>query len=99
MNRAWAVLSVSDDGPGIAAADRERVFERFTRLDAARSRDDGGSGLGLAIVRGVVARHGGTVTLADARVDGHTDGPAGAGPGLRVVVRLPAMSVISATVP
>ena len=95
----WAVLSVSDDGPGIAAADRERVFERFTRLDAARSRDDGGSGLGLAIVRGVVARHGGTVTLADARVDGHTDGPAGAGPGLRVVVRLPAMSVMSATVP
>ena len=82
----WAVLTVSDDGPGIPAADRERVFERFTRLDAARSRDEGGSGLGLAIVRTVVARHGGTVTLAEA------------GPGLRVVVRLPAEQVIEAVI-
>ena len=83
----WAVLTVSDDGPGIAAADRERVFERFTRLDAARSRDEGGSGLGLAIVRGVVVRHGGTVTLAEAR------------PGLRAVVRLPAERLMRTTVP
>ncbi len=45
---------VDDDGPGIAPGERERVFERFTRLDTARSRADGGSGLGLAIVRELV---------------------------------------------
>jgi signal transduction histidine kinase len=58
-------IGVSDDGPGIAAADRERVFERFTRLDDARSRDAGGSGLGLAIVRELVGRAGGTVRFVD----------------------------------
>jgi signal transduction histidine kinase len=62
-----AVLAVRDDGPGIPAADRERVFERFTRLDDARSRDAGGSGLGLSITRQIVEAHGGTI-----RVD--TDG-------------------------
>lgn len=61
------VLRVGDDGPGIAPADRRRVFERFTRLDDARVADDGGSGLGLAIVRDIVAAHRGTV----AAVDGH----------------------------
>jgi signal transduction histidine kinase len=71
------VVTVADDGPGIAEADRERVFGRFTRLDDARSRDAGGSGLGLAIVRDLVRAHGGSVTLGDA------------GPGLRVTVRLP----------
>jgi signal transduction histidine kinase len=86
---AWAVLTVTDDGPGIPAADRARVFDRFTRLDDARARsgsasaDDGGAGLGLAIVRELVRRHGGTVTLTDAT-------PAGQPPGLRVEVRLPA---------
>jgi signal transduction histidine kinase len=70
-------FTVIDDGPGIAASDRERVFERFTRLDDARARDAGGSGLGLAIVRELVRRHGGTVTLADAD------------PGVRAQVRLP----------
>ena len=74
-------LTVTDDGPGIAAADREQVFERFTRLDDARSRDDGGSGLGLAIVAELVRSAGGTVQLTD---------PAGGGPGLSAVVRLPA---------
>lgn len=75
------VVTVVDDGPGIPAADRERVFDRFTRLDDARARDAGGAGLGLSIVRELVRRHGGTVTLGDAS------------PGLRVVVRLPAASV------
>ncbi|WP_182880487.1 ATP-binding protein [Microbispora sp. H10949] len=72
-----AELTVTDDGPGIPPEDRERVFDRFTRLDDARSRDDGGAGLGLAIVRTTVEAHGGTVHLEDAS------------PGLRAVVRLP----------
>lgn len=76
-DRADAVITVADDGPGIPPADRERVFERFTRLDDARARDAGGSGLGLAIVRELVRRHGGTISLADAA------------PGLLVEVRLP----------
>jgi signal transduction histidine kinase len=61
-----AVISVSDDGPGIPPADRERVFERFARLDDARGRSSGGAGLGLAIVRELTARAGGTVALAAA---------------------------------
>lgn len=58
-----AVIRVEDDGPGIPEDQRERVFERFVRLDEARTRDDGGSGLGLAIVRELVALHGGTVAV------------------------------------
>lgn len=63
-----ARLEVSDDGPGIALADRERVFERFTRLDASRSRGTGGAGLGLAIAREIVTAHGGTIGVADSTV-------------------------------
>jgi signal transduction histidine kinase len=59
------ILTVSDDGPGIAPADRARVFERFVRLDSDRARSGGGTGLGLAIVAEVVAAHGGTVTVDD----------------------------------
>ncbi|WP_030860495.1 sensor histidine kinase [Streptomyces sp. NRRL S-37] len=66
----WAVLGVADDGEGVAEADRERIFERFVRLDAARSRDDGGAGLGLAIARDVAVRHGGTLTASAAPAGG-----------------------------
>lgn len=72
-------LVVTDDGPGIPETDRARVFERFARLDDARSRDAGGSGLGLPIVAELVARAGGGITLGDA--------PGG---GLCAVVTLPA---------
>ncbi|MFG2918827.1 sensor histidine kinase [Kitasatospora sp. NPDC048298] len=60
-----AVLDVSNDGPLVDPADRERIFERFTRLDHARSRDDGGTGLGLSIARDIAAIHGGTLTVED----------------------------------
>jgi signal transduction histidine kinase len=70
--------SVTDDGSGIPVTDRERVFDRFTRLDEARDRDSGGTGLGLPITRALVRRWGGDVRLEDA------------GPGVRAVVALPA---------
>jgi signal transduction histidine kinase len=60
-----AHLVVADDGPGIEPADRQRVFERFVRLDDSRARDGGGSGLGLAISREIVAGHGGDISVAD----------------------------------
>ncbi|MBA0047285.1 HAMP domain-containing histidine kinase [Mycobacteroides sp. LB1] len=66
-----AYLQVSDDGPGIPLAERDRVFERFVRLDADRSRQGGGSGLGLAIVAEIVAAHDGTVDIGD-RLGGGT---------------------------
>ena len=73
-------VTVDDDGPGIPAADRERVLGRFVRLADARARDEGGSGLGLAIVSELVTAHGGNVTIDDA--------PLG---GARVGVTLPAV--------
>ncbi|MFI0775203.1 sensor histidine kinase [Streptomyces sp. NPDC021212] len=63
---AEGVVAVADDGAGVPEAERERIFERFVRLDDARSRDDGGAGLGLAIARDVVLRHGGTLTVGEA---------------------------------
>ncbi|WP_243059400.1 cell wall metabolism sensor histidine kinase WalK [Nocardioides sp. SR21] len=71
-------LVVEDDGPGIPEEDRQRVFDRFVRLDEARARDAGGSGLGLAIVREIVAAHHGTVDVTTSALG-----------GARFVVRLP----------
>jgi two-component system sensor histidine kinase SenX3 len=56
-------ISVTDQGEGLSAEDQERVFERFYRVDAARSRHTGGTGLGLSIVKHVASNHGGEVTL------------------------------------
>ena len=58
-----AVITVSDDGPGLTAEEATQVFEQFWRADAARSRGHGGAGLGLSIVRAIAAAHGGTVDL------------------------------------
>jgi signal transduction histidine kinase len=69
-------LVVADDGPGIPADQRERIFERFTRLDDGRARDVGGTGLGLAITHDVVVSHGGTIEVDD-------------GPGARFTVVFP----------
>jgi len=74
----WVQLVVADDGPGIPIDQRERVFERFARLDTARNRAAGGTGLGLAIVGEVVDAHGGSVEVADSAA------------GARMVVWLPA---------
>jgi signal transduction histidine kinase len=60
-------FSVLDDGPGIPASERERVFERFHRTDPARARRDGGAGLGLAIVRAIAEAHGGRVSAREPR--------------------------------
>ena len=72
-------LAVQDAGPGIPPADRERVFDRFTRADGSRTGAAGGSGLGLAIARWVVELHGGTIRAEQAVPP----------PGCRVVVDLP----------
>ncbi|GAB3139690.1 sensor histidine kinase [Microbispora hainanensis] len=72
-----AELEVLDDGAGIAADHREMVFQRFARLDSARSRDAGGIGLGLPIARLIAERHDGTLTIADSAQ------------GARFLVRLP----------
>jgi len=64
-----AVLTVRDDGPGVPEEERERIFERFARVDAARTAG-GGAGLGLAIARDVAQRHGGTLGLASSAPGG-----------------------------
>ncbi|MFG2660615.1 sensor histidine kinase [Streptomyces sp. NPDC048425] len=66
----WAVVEVADDGAGVPEAERERIFERFVRLDDARARDDGGAGLGLAIARDVAVRHGGALTVRSSPAGG-----------------------------
>jgi two-component system, OmpR family, phosphate regulon sensor histidine kinase PhoR len=67
-----AVLTVRDDGVGIPTKDQARVFERFYRVDRARSRDTGGTGLGLSIVKHVVENHGGTVDVVSGLGEGST---------------------------
>jgi signal transduction histidine kinase len=71
-------IEVTDEGPGIPPGEEERIFERFYRADAARSRSEGGSGLGLAIARWIVEMHGGQIRAE--RRDGS---------GCRMVVGLP----------
>ena len=83
---AAGVLEVTDDGVGVPLAERDRIFERFVRLDAARATDDGGSGLGLAIVRSIVSAHHGTVAV--------TAGP----PGATFRVVLPAVAASARTI-
>jgi two-component system OmpR family sensor kinase len=63
-------ICVDDDGPGIPPAERDRVFDRFHRSEAARDRDSGGSGLGLAIARSIVELHGGRIRVEDSPLGG-----------------------------
>lgn len=76
---------VADDGPGVPEADRRRIFERFVRLDNARSRDHGGTGLGLAIAGDVIARHGGSIEVSESECG-----------GARFVARFPAADAADA---
>jgi signal transduction histidine kinase len=80
-----AVVEVSDDGPGIGPADRERVFERFVRLDDSRQRHHGGTGLGLPIVAGIAARHDGRARYTESEDCRY--------PGACFVIELPAYLV------
>jgi two-component system sensor histidine kinase SenX3 len=82
-NGDWVELSVQDHGIGIPTRDYERIFERFYRVDRARSRETGGTGLGLAIVRHVATNHGGRISVTSREGEGSTFFlrlPAGPGP-------------------
>jgi two-component system, OmpR family, sensor kinase len=76
--KRWAVLEVSDSGPGLSPKDAARVFERFYRVEESRTRANGGSGLGLSIVAALTEAHGGT---ADVETE--------LGKGSRFRIRLP----------
>ncbi len=78
-SRRWARISVTDDGPGIAERDKDRIWDRFVRLDDDRSQSSGGSGLGLAIVREIALAHGGTTAAGNSLP----------GPGAEFVILLP----------
>jgi signal transduction histidine kinase len=89
VSRGWARITVTDDGPGIPEQDRERVWDRFVRLDDDRSPAGGGSGLGLAIVREIAVAHGGRTTAGDATP----------GPGAQFAVQLPLLDAGNGTGP
>ncbi|MCK5197815.1 MAG: HAMP domain-containing protein, partial [Spirochaetales bacterium] len=76
---ALVLLAVEDSGPGIAAEERSKIFDRFYRIDKHRNRDSGGSGLGLAISREIIGRHGGTLKAVDPL----------SGKGTRILITLP----------
>jgi signal transduction histidine kinase len=78
-------VEIDDDGPGIPEADRERVFDRFVRLDSSRERGTGTAGLGLAIAREITVAHGGHICVADSPIG-----------GTRVIVTLPSVDAPSA---
>jgi signal transduction histidine kinase len=82
----WVRLAVDDDGPGVAAEDRAKVFERFARLQEGRARDSGGSGLGLALCKRIVESHGGRIFVESSELGGAS-----------FVVELPAALLSSAT--
>jgi two-component system, OmpR family, sensor histidine kinase SenX3 len=85
-DRGWVEISVSDQGIGIAESDLTRVFERFYRVDPARSRATGGTGLGLAIVKHVATNHGGSVTVWSSE-----------GAGSTFTIRLPRVHSVAGT--
>jgi signal transduction histidine kinase len=89
VSRRWARISVADDGPGVPEPDRDRVWDRFVRLDDDRSPASGGSGLGLAIVREIAVAHGGETSVGDASP----------GPGAQFVIRLPLHAAENGTKP
>ena len=68
--KSKVLMTVADSGPGVPAGEQEKIFERFYRLDSARSREAGGAGLGLAIAREIVQAHGGTIEVLDAPTGG-----------------------------
>ncbi len=75
---SWLRIEVDDDGPGIAASERDNVFRPFYRIDEARNQDSGHSGLGLAIARDIAKSHGGDITLGKSSMG-----------GLRAIIRVP----------
>jgi two-component system OmpR family sensor kinase len=70
QNERNTEIIIDDSGPGIPAALRNQVFERFTRIDASRSRDTGGFGLGMSIIKSVVDKHNGQIFLEDSEFNG-----------------------------
>ena len=87
-NDGDAVVEVQDSGPGIPAEHRSKVFERFYRVDKARSREDGGTGLGLSIAEWAVGAHGGRIEL-----------DCGTEPGCIFRIRLPRFTTAENTIP